>query len=86
MNKIIFEFSETVRDPDDITITVDATYAEVLFAATVLIDRLATSMRKETKVPKEKAIEQVLATAKKFLENAQKEQETNNKQWELSNE
>lgn len=84
MNKIIFEFSET--DQDDITITIDVTHAEVIFAATVLINNLADNMRKGTGMSKGKAIEQVLATAKKFLENAQKEQETNNKQWELSNE
>ena len=86
MNKIIFEFSETVQDPDDIAMTIDATHAEAIFAATVLIDRLATNMRKGTKVSKREAIEQVLATAKKFLENAQKEQEADNKQWEISNE
>lgn len=86
MHKIIFEFSETVRDTDDIAITIDATHAEAIFVVTVLIDRLATNMRKETKVSKGKAIEQVLATAKKFLENAQKEQEADNKQWEISNE
>ena len=73
MNKIIFEFSET--DHDDITITIDATHAEVIFAAIILIDRLAANMRKGTEMSKGKAIEQVLATAKKFLENAQKEQE-----------
>lgn len=86
MHKIIFEFSETVQDPDDITITIDATHAEVIFAATVLINSLADNMRKETKASKREAIEQVLATAKKFLENAQKEQETDIKQWEISNE
>nr|DAK78088.1 MAG TPA: hypothetical protein [Caudoviricetes sp.] len=84
MNKIIFEFSETGHD--DITITIDATHAEVIFAATILIDRLAANMRKETKVSKREAIEQVLAAAKKSLENAQKEQEADNKQWEISNE
>ena len=84
MNKIIFEFSET--DHDNITITIDATHAEVMFAATILIDRLAANMRKGTGMSKGKAIEQVLAAAKKFLENAQKEQETDNKQWEISNE
>ena len=84
MNKIIFEFSETGQD--DITITVKAKPSEVLFATTVLIDRLAANMRKGTKVSKREAIEQVLATAKKLLENAQKEQEADNKQWEISNE
>ena len=84
MHKIIFEFSET--DQDDITITIDATHAEVIFAATILIDKLAANMRKWIKVSKREAIEQVLATAKKFLENAQKEQETDNKQWGISNE
>ena len=84
MNKIIFEFSETGHD--DITINVKAMPSEVLFAATILIDSLATNMRKGTKVSKREAIEQVLATAKKVLENAQKEQETDNKQWEISNE
>lgn len=33
MRKIIFEFSETVQDPDDIAITIDATHAEAIFAA-----------------------------------------------------
>ena len=33
MNKIIFEFSETVLVLDDITITLEATSTEVLFAA-----------------------------------------------------
>ena len=84
MNKIIFEFSET--RPYNTTMTVEATNAEVIFAATILIDRLATNMRKGTGMSKGKAIEQVLATVKKFLENTQKEQETDNKQWEISNE
>lgn len=86
MNKIIFEFSETIRDPDDITINVKAKPSEAIFAATVLINSLADNMRKETKVSKREAIEQILATAKKCLENAQKEQEADNKQWEISNE
>lgn len=73
MHKIIFEFSET--DQDDITITIDATHAEVIFAATILIDRLATNMRKGTKVSKREAIEQVLATAKKVLEDTLEKQE-----------
>lgn len=84
MHKIIFEFSEI--DHDDITINVKAMPSEILFATTVLINSLANNMRKETKVSKREAIEQVLATAKKFLENAQKEQEADNKQWEISNE
>ena len=70
MHKIIFEFSEI--DHDDITINVKAMPSEVLFATTVLINSLANNMRKETKMSKRKAIEQVLAMAKKFLENAQK--------------
>lgn len=70
MNKIIFEFSET--DQDDITITVKAKPSEALFATTVLINNLADNMRKETKVSKRDAIEQVLATAKKLLEGTLK--------------
>ena len=65
MNKIIFEFSEI--DHDDITITIDATQAEVIFAATILIDRLATNMREGTKVSKEKAIEDVLKAIQKLM-------------------
>ena len=84
MNKIIFEFSET--DQDDITINVKAKPSEIIFATTVLINSLANNKRKETGMSKGKAIEQVLATAKKFLENAQKEQEADIKQWEISNE
>ena len=65
MDKIIFEFSEI--DHDDITITIDATQAEVIFAATILIDRLATNMREGTKVSKEKAIEDVLKAIQKLM-------------------
>ena len=65
MNKIIFEFSEI--DHDDMTITVDATQAEVLFAITVLTNKFADSMREGTKVSKEKAIENVLKTIQKLM-------------------
>ena len=67
MNKIIFEFSETVRVPDDITITVEATNAEIIFAATVLINGLVDSMRKETEMSKEEAEERVLTMLQKAL-------------------
>ena len=75
MSKIIFEFSETIRDPDDITINVKAMPSEVLFATTVLINSLADNKRKETGMSKGKAIEQVLATAKKVLEDTLEKQE-----------
>ena len=75
MHKIIFEFSETTRDPDDITINVKAMPYEVLFATTVLINSLANNTRKKTGMSKGKAIEQVLATAKKVLEDTLKKQE-----------
>lgn len=65
MNKIIFEFSEI--DHDDITITIDATQAEVLFAITVLTNKFADSMREGTKVSKEKAIEDVLKAIQKLM-------------------
>lgn len=73
MHKIIFEFSET--DQDDITINVKAKPSEVLFATTVLINSLANNKRKETRMSKGKAIEQVLATAKKVLEDTLEKQE-----------
>ena len=75
MNKIIFEFSETTRDTDDITINVKEKPSEVLFATTVLIDSLANNKRKETGMSKREAIEQVLATAKKVLEDTLEKQE-----------
>lgn len=75
MNKIIFEFSETTRDPDDITVNVKAKPSEVLFATTVLINGLANNKQKETGMSKREAIEQVLATAKKVLEDALEKQE-----------
>lgn len=65
MNKIIFEFSEI--DHDDMTITIDATQAEVLFAITVLTNKFADSMQEGTKVLKEKAIENVLKAIQKLL-------------------
>lgn len=67
MNKIIFEFSETVRVLDDITITVKATNAEIIFAATVLINGLVDSMRKETGMSKGEAEERVLTMIRKAL-------------------
>ena len=75
MHKIIFEFSETTRDTDDITINVKEKPSEVLFATTVLIDSLANNKRKETGMSKREAIEQVLATAKKVLEDTLEKQE-----------
>lgn len=68
MNKIIFEFSETVRVLDDITITVKATPSEIIFAATVLINVLVDSMRKETEMSKGEAEERVLTMLQKALD------------------
>ena len=68
MNKIIFEFSETVRVLDDITITVKATPSEIIFAATVLINGLVDSMRKETGMSKGEAEERVLTMLQKALD------------------
>lgn len=67
MHKIIFEFSETVRVLDDITITIEATNAEILFATVVLINSLVDSMRKETEMSKVEAEELVLTMLQKAL-------------------
>jgi hypothetical protein len=67
MNKIIFEFSETVLVLDDITITVEATSTEVLFAAATLINVLVDGMRKETEMSKGEAEERVLTMIRKAL-------------------
>lgn len=67
MNKIIFEFSETVRVPDDITMTIEATSTEVLFATVVLINSLVDGMRKEIEMSKGEAEERVLTMLQKAL-------------------
>ena len=76
MNKIIFEFSETVRVLDDITITIEATSTEVLIAATVLIDELADSIQKDTKKSKEYAQAQALTMLQKALGNTREKART----------
>ena len=86
MHKIIFEFSETVRVLDDITITVEATNAEILIAATVLIDELADSIQKDTKKSKEYAQAQALTMLQKALGNTREKARTDNNKWEISNE
>ena len=67
MNKIIFEFSETVRVLDDTTITLEATGTEILFATVVLINSLVDSVRKETEMSKGEAEERVLTMIRKAL-------------------
>lgn len=66
MNKIIFEFRATPQR--GATITGEATNAEILYAAAVLINVLVDSMRKETEMSKGEAEERVLTMLQKALD------------------
>ena len=65
MHKIIFEFSET--SPDDATITVKATNAEIIFAAAALVGDIADNIREKTGETKGKAEERALAMIQEML-------------------
>ena len=65
MNKIIFEFWATPQR--GATMTVEATNAEILYAAAALINEFADSMRKETGMSKEYAQAQALTMLQKAL-------------------
>ena len=65
MHKIIFEFSET--RPNNTTMTVEATNAEIIFAAAALVGDIADNIRERTGEPKEKAEGRALAMIQEVL-------------------
>ena len=65
MHKIIFEFSKT--RPYNTTMTVEATNAEIIFAAAAIVGDIADNIREKTGEPKEKAEERALTMIQEML-------------------